>query len=210
MNNGLTVVVRFHSPARLMELDRALFSIFEQENDPVEVVVVSQRFYSEELEQTLKVISRYDWLSRHVEPRLVNVTDHSGEDLRSRLINIGFKEGSMRYYAILDFDDVTLEGGYQLLINRLRKDSSTAIAFGDIIVNNAHDLGQFIYSSKSERFRYAGERSFRRLLDGNFLPIHSFVLDRMRILEKDLYFNETISRLEDYEFFFAFMFCVKG
>ena len=39
------------------------------------------------------------------------------------------------------------------------------------------------------------------MLIENFCPIHSFVLDRNLVDPSDLFFEERISRLEDYDFF---------
>ena len=48
---------------------------------------------------------------------------------------------------------------------------------------------------------YIDERKTKAhlLLQGNFFPIHSYVIDRSRVQSQDLYINTQLSRLEDYE-----------
>ncbi|MDP1080574.1 hypothetical protein Q6298_28070, partial [Klebsiella pneumoniae] len=47
---GLDVIIRVHDSSRLFELDRAIFSLVNQQFAPIQPVIVMQRFSSDEVE----------------------------------------------------------------------------------------------------------------------------------------------------------------
>ena len=51
---GVDVIIRFHNPSRLWELERAAFSIVGQSHAPVRLLVTTQRF-SAEAQQAVKL-----------------------------------------------------------------------------------------------------------------------------------------------------------
>ena len=99
--------------------------------------------------------------------------------------------------AILDDDDVVYQDGYSSLISTLLKGTAALAAGGTVRADVARAAG-CLYVERKLPWMHAG-RSQRDLLKRNFLPIHSYVLDRTRIAVEDLHFDERLSRLEDYE-----------
>ena len=195
---GVDVIIRFHDLNAVSELDRALFSLFHQTHPSVRPVILAQGFDREALDQLERLACRYDWSLRGMAPAIVSVDNPEGRDIRSRLLNVGLKTGTGRYFAVLDADDYWYGKAAEWLVAGLEGDKY-AMAFGDIIVKNVSlsDGVQFIYGRSDGIYKGSG---LQDLMEENFCPIHSFVLDRCKVDIDDLYFNESLSRLEDYDF----------
>ena len=192
----LDVVVRMHDPARLDELDRALFSAMLQDHRPCAITVVCQRFPDAALEALEGVLAPLRTIEPGVPVRVLNRTEPEPLDARAALLNIGLRAGTGQYAAFLDYDDVIYPEGWRLLIAELR-DSGTAIAFGGILNATVSRKG-LVPLTQDKRHVFRGE-GLSRLLQGNFCPLHSFVLDRTRIAPADLVVDEGLAALEDYD-----------
>lgn len=192
---GLDVIIRVHDSGRLFELDRAIFSLVNQEFAPIQPVIVMQRFSSDEVEVVRLLLGRYNW-DRHHQPVMVEVEGEG--DLRSKLLNAGFAVDKNRYVAILDSDDYVYESSYSRLIGTLQS-SGAAVAFGNIKVKHVVVYDEkWVYNTASKSDVYRGD-GFRDLIRENFCPIHSFVIDRRVVKSEDLYVDESLTRLEDYD-----------
>ncbi len=192
---GLDVIIRVHDSSRLFELDRAIFSLVNQQFAPIQPVIVMQRFSSDEVEAVRRLVSRYNW-NRHHQPVMVEVEGVG--DLRSKLLNAGFAIDKNRYVAILDSDDYVYENSYSRLIGKLQSGGS-AVAFGNIKVKHVVVYDEeWIYNLSSKSDVYIGD-GFLDLVRENFCPIHSFVIDRCVVKAEDLYVDESLTRLEDYD-----------
>jgi hypothetical protein len=196
---GIDVIVRIHDPKRTCELDRALFSLVNQSFHPVHPIIVTQDFSDDALLQLQDVADKHDWEHEQVRPTIVNVKNASGGDLRSRLLNVGLSHARHRFFGVLDFDDYLYGHAYEYLISEAMRDNA-AISFGHIVINHVRVFSDHMYILKKVRDGFSGN-SFDELLHGNFCPIHSFVVDRAIVDPQDLYFDEGLTRLEDYEFF---------
>lgn len=194
--DGLDVMVRVHDPARLDELDRAVFSATLQEYRPCTVHVVCQRFTDADLVALDAVLDPLRAIEPGVPVRVLNRTDPEPADARAALLNMGLQAGTGRYAAFLDYDDVIYPEAWRLLVGELR-DSGAAIAFGGILTTAVSRAG-VAPVTRTKRHVFRGE-GLAQLLRGNFCPLHSFVLDRTRIAPADLRVDETLSALEDYD-----------
>lgn len=199
----LTVIIRTASPERLHFLDEALFSVSTQTFENIEVLVMVQspnRTFYDAINST---ICNTFW-PKGKYATAVPVEIPAGVDGRARLLNEGLTRSSGRYIAFLDDDDVVYQSGYEMLITELRQ-SDDAIAVGGCRIayldESDTDGRPGFFITRKERFdRHGKSRTKFDLFDGNFIPVHSYVLDRARIAEEDLRFNPTLKYLEDYEF----------
>ena len=196
--NSLHVIVRFHDSKRIRELDRALFSLAHQNHRPITVHIVTQRFSQEEIRAVENCFAKYSSLPDPAAFVISNFDTPDPLDGRSALINIGLRASDKgRFFAFLDYDDVIYPEAYQLLIGNLLSGDS-AIAFGGIACKSCHVSDAAIVVASRER-RFKGD-CLLDLFNDNFCPIHSFVVDRFKTSEADLFFNERLHRAEDYDF----------
>lgn len=195
---GISVIVRLHDPARLPLLEEALFSLAVQRTHPLQVVVVLQGAAVAPQEVTHR-LARQPFAPADAQTHIVEaVEDPDGVDLRARLLNRGIALSRYRYLAFLDDDDVVYQSGYQRLIDRLRI-SGAALAAGGTVRADFVLHGQRWVAERRFDWVHSGTAQ-RDLFERNFLPLHSFVIDRTRLTAKDLRFEESLTRLEDYDF----------
>ncbi|QCO00361.1 glycosyltransferase (plasmid) [Azospirillum argentinense] len=197
-NHTIDVIVRFHDASKGETLLRALFCLYGQTYPAVQPILVLQGFSDGDVEAVERLVSRFAWNGKRRRPIVHNYVPPASGDHRSRLINEGFWIGTGRYIAILDYDDVIYSHAYTYLIDRLQT-SNAAIAFGRIAVKHVMPLKHydFVLATTRDNFKGAG---LSDLFVDNFCPIHSFVLDRSKVAAEELRFDETMTRLEDYDF----------
>lgn len=192
----LDVVIRVHDPARLDELDRAVFSAALQDHRPCTLFVACQRFDAAAMAALAAVLDPIRAIEPAVPIHVLNRTEPEPRDARAALLNLGVRAGQGRFLAFLDYDDVIYPEAWRLLIAELNE-GGAAIAFGGIVNTDVSRAG-IVPVTRFKRRVYAGE-GLARLLRSNFCPLHSFVLDRTRIPPADLVFDETLGALEDYD-----------
>lgn len=194
---GVDAVVRLHDPARLYELDRALFSLATQSFTPVHAVIVAQNFDTAALARVRAAADALDWES-HVPPTIVDVQDRTRADLRSTLLNRGIAAGRHRFLAFLDYDDFLYPAAYAHLAARLEA-TGAAISFGDIVLKDVAVYEDCTYALHTRTKNFKGD-GFEDFLEENFCPIHSFLIDRAVVADDDLVFDDALTRFEDYDF----------
>jgi glycosyltransferase involved in cell wall biosynthesis len=128
---------------------------------------------------------------------ILNYAEPEPKDARSALINLGIRTGRGRYLAFLDYDDVIYPTAYSRLIDEL-KTSKCAIAFGRIVAKTADVFQDALIVEKREQ-SFLG-KNVLDLFRANFCPIHSFVIDRAMVPDDELWFDESLSKNEDYDF----------
>lgn len=193
----LSVVMRFHQEARLPFLDDAVFSLAIQDWHDLEVIVVLQSG-TEKLRNAVEtIINGQPWPDA---PRykIINVPVAEGVDGRSALLNQGIQHATGRYLAFLDDDDFVYQHGYATLIDELVNGGRAIAVGGCRRAKIEYESEHWFVRSKDSFFAWG--RSRLDLIRENFVPIHSYVIDRSRLGDFDLYFDETFSILEDYDF----------
>jgi hypothetical protein len=198
-DDGLSVVLRTHGAGRLPLLDQALFSIAVQSVRAVQVIVVVQG-HEVAVADVEGLIARqpFDPVDPARPHRVVFVDNPDRRDRRAQLLNQGIDHAQGRYLAFLDDDDVVYPTGYRRLIDRLSH-SEAAIAVGGTVRADLKRMdGHWITCRKFDWVSIGSSQ--RDLFDRNFLPLHSFVIDRTRVTASDLRFDESLARLEDYDF----------
>ena len=197
-NSTISVIIRFHNPAMLGFLEEALFSLALQSWENVEPVVVLQNGSAELRAAVERIILRQPWVKA---PRyqVLCVPVAKGIDGRSHLMNCGISSARGRYLSFLDYDDVVYQDAYGILIAQLMK-SNCVIAMGQCRRSRLAPASDYWYVETKDRF-FSDKGSNRvDLFHDNFVPIHSYVIDRVPLQGFPLYFDETFSRGEDYEF----------
>jgi len=191
MNDMISVVIRT-MPGRERFLDKCLFILAGQTHQEIEVIIVAQQLSEADSSQAIRdVASR--WASSFANTQVI--THLSATDARARSLNLGKKSAQGRYIAFLDDDDKVYPGHYEKLIESLKK-TDFAWAYADIIRALYNDYGQLV--SRTAPFK-RDAYSYLDHIRGNFIPIHSFVIDTVRASDVGD-FNESMSRNEDYEF----------
>jgi hypothetical protein len=195
---GVDTIIRFHDANAIGELDKAIFSIFHQSYTSVCPIVVTQGLDESVVTSVRSIVERHNWSSREIRPTIVNVENNDNCDIRSKLLNVGLRVSTGRYFSILDADDYLYGHALRWLVSNLQN-GKFAISFGDIVKKNVALTSGISYTYGRQANVFKGD-SMRDLLSENFCPIHSFVVDKHLVEEDDLYFNEDMCRLEDYDF----------
>jgi hypothetical protein len=193
---GLDVIVRFHDPTRLLELERAVFSLIGQSHRPLRILLTTQRFTAAELAATQAALAPMLSWAGEVTLTPLNLVQRGPADARSELINLGLAATTGRYLALLDYDDVLYPEAYGLLVGRLRAgDAGIAFARTPVLRADVHD--GFLHA-RGMTHPFAGS-SLGDLFRANFCPIHSFVVDRARVPPWVLRLDPTLTITEDYD-----------
>ncbi|HEY6804211.1 MAG TPA: glycosyltransferase [Pyrinomonadaceae bacterium] len=196
-NDVLSVIIRFHLEERLVFLEEAIFSLAIQDWHSLEVIVVLQNG-TDELKRTVsEIIQKQPWPGQPLYQILL-VPISAGVDGRSTLMNRGISQARGRYLAFLDDDDFVYQHGYATLIGQLVA-GGRSVAIGGCRRANIQREGNHWFVQSKENF-FAWGRSRLDLFHENFVPIHSYVLDRFRLGEFELYFDDACPPLEDYDF----------
>lgn len=196
-NATLSVIIRSHAPERLPMLEEAIFSLALQDWRDLELVIALQNAGEEFAEAVERLMHRQPWATM---PKYQIVALHvpAGVDARSALMNLGIEQAAGRYLAFLDDDDVVYQHGYTTLIQQLREGGRAFAVGGCRRARLQPEAGDWYVRNKDNPWVWGQSRV--DLFFDNFVPIHSYVIDRSRTGDFPLAFDETTSFLEDYHF----------
>src|SRR5215510_2542171 len=216
----VSVVVRYHPAAKLDWLEEALFSLAVQKYDKLQVILVVQQPDSSLLRCLQTILQKQPFrlplatevvdhdkdcgtgldAASSVKHLILPVTVPDGEDGRSHLLNRGMSIAQGQYLAFLDYDDVVYGEIYRSLVTRLQSvEAVLALGGARIAIVNVLDSSFCTMFIESKRpFTHARKTKVHLFLQGNFFPIHSYVIDRSRVEQKDLYIDTRLSRHEDH------------
>jgi hypothetical protein len=197
MPEGVDCIVRLHDAKRITELDRCIFSLASQDEQPVRILLVTQRFSQKEQDEVLAALQPLLRTSPQCELELLNYESPSPVDARTGLLNLGLSHCQNRYVGFLDYDDVLYPEAYRLLKKALHSNNA-AIAFAGIRVIDVDLHDQWIYGKSVRRAHFSGQ-GLIDLFQSNFCPIHSYLIDRHKISDQDLRFDEELTIEEDYD-----------
>lgn len=186
-----TLVVRAVA-GRPREIARALESVGRSSYRPLEVVLV----YQGTDEAYLEYLRGLDALVPGIEYRLAH--NSTNEDQRARNLNLGIAAAKGRYVGFLDDDDALEPDHVERLVTVLR-DTGRTWAYAQAVLKKENE--QFEVIQETTPF-VRKSFSLKALWTENFIPIHSFLIDRTRLhdeLRKGP-FNEALTRSEDWDF----------
>ncbi|MGI9067942.1 MAG: glycosyltransferase family 2 protein [Pyrinomonadaceae bacterium] len=196
-NATLSVIIRFHTEDRLAFLEEAIFSLAIQEWVDLEILVVLQNG-TEDLRQAVAEIVNHQPWPVGPQHKIITVDIPGNIDGRSTLLNRGIEHATGRYLAFLDDDDFVYHHGYTTLIRQLMRGEHAIAVGGCRRAVVQYESQHWFVQTKDNFFNWGRSRS--DLFKENFVPIHSYVIDRSRISTFELSFNDSLSLLEDYDF----------
>lgn len=189
-NDTISIIIRTLYINRFY-IERAIFSIYCSDYKSKEIIIVYQGNKNTEFESFFLELSFL--YKDHINFKLVT-NRNTDTDQRAKNINIGINNASGRFLAFLDDDDFVDPRHYCNLIKMI-KESCCIWGYSKCMLNIC-DHGYILH--RENKF-IDQEYSLCKLLDENFIPIHSFILDRFKINDNKLiYTNEKLTRLEDY------------
>ena len=196
-NTTLTTIVRFHNRERLSFLKEAISSLATQNWDDLELVVALQNPDETLAQDVTDLIQDQQWRAKP-SFKIVSVAVPENVDGRSELLNQGLKCANGRFVAFLDDDDIIYPDGYSTLIRQLLK-GSAVIAVGGY--RKAYlTRGANGWQVRKRTDSVVPLPSRLTLFQYNYIPLHSYVIDRSRLGEFELYFDNDLPPLEDYDF----------
>jgi glycosyltransferase involved in cell wall biosynthesis len=186
-----SLVVRAIS-GRHREIARALESVGRSTYRPLEVVVVYQGTDEDYLQYLRGLLASLPSVEGRVEH---NPTDN---DERARNLNLGIAAARGRYVGFLDDDDALEPEHVASLVAALRQTGRTW-AYGQTVLKKEDQHFELIQETKPFVRK---SFSLRALWAENFIPIHSFLVDRERLHPevRERMFNEELMRSEDWDF----------
>lgn len=177
---------------RPREIRRAIASVAANDWRPLEVVVVYQGPENAQWEDLQKLPAEFAGVDLRV------VRNSASGDRRAENLNIGWVHARGRYLGFLDDDDTLAPNHVSLLLAALQAIGKTwAYAQVTLRKENA-DLEIVSESTPFRRHAF----SLKSLWNENFLPIHSFLIDRSKLHAAlaERPFHEELDRSEDWDF----------
>lgn len=189
-NNNLVSIIVRTIDNRLHFMERSLLSIFNNTHKDKEVIIVYQGTNNEYLNNLKEYIIRYPELNITV------LQNTESGDQRTKNANWGIKTAQGRYLCFLDDDDIYYPNHITTLVETLKK-TDKAWAYSQVCLEVEKDG----HTIRKEYPYLSNNFSFKRFWNGNFIPIHTFMIDTYRIEDKSiLTFNENLNKSEDYAF----------
>jgi glycosyltransferase involved in cell wall biosynthesis len=196
-NKTVSVIIRFHHGGNISFLQKAVESVAQQTCREIEIVLCGQGLSRDELSRVRVLLNSFRDSGSGRQFQIHNLPAKKGADLRAPLMNVGIKRSKGRYIAFLDYDDTVLSDAYSFLKARLVKSGAT-VAVGGSRLDSFKKNAKGEYELVSSRPFSEKKKNLLDLFCENFIPIHSFMIDRRSIKTKDLLTDETLKSHEDY------------
>lgn len=201
MNEGqVSVIIRYHQGAGIHWLKDALFSVAIQTHRNFEIVLALHNCTDETIKEINHFISFLPIPNTKTKgPCVKTFNTLSTEDIRSKQINTGITVSSGQYICFLDYDDVLYQHAFALHIESLRETGATINFAGCRKALITTKIGSMSYTKSKMPFLEREITIFDELFENHF-PIHSYMINRKKIEKNDMFFDQSYSALEDYEF----------
>lgn len=186
---------------RPREIRRAISSVADNTWRPIEIIIVYQGDQEEEWTDLQTLPNEFADIP-------IRIIQNNGRgDRRAENLNIGWEAAQGRYLGFLDDDDTLSPNHFALLVNAIRS-SNLTWAYTQVVLRKEDEALNIV--SESRPFR-RHSFSLKALWGENFLPIHSFLLDRRELCEamRIRPFHEELDRSEDWDFLLRLAFYHK-
>lgn len=197
-NTTLSVIIRFHKKERLPFLEEAIFSLAIQHWNDLETIIVLENGTDDIRDAVTEIIEHQPWPSV-LRYKILSVDFPTDIDGRSALLNHGISNATGRYVSFLDADDVVYQHGYSTLIRQLMEGDRSVAIGGCRTAETLHGRDHWFIKIKKMPYLAWG-RTRLDVLRLNFVPLRSYVIDRARIGDFPLFFDDAFSPLEGYDF----------
>ncbi|RYD62780.1 MAG: glycosyltransferase family 2 protein, partial [Verrucomicrobiaceae bacterium] len=177
---------------RKLHLQRALRSLAASTRLPLQVVIV----YQGRSQETLAYLRT---LAAHHSNLTITIVQNETEvDDRAQNLNLGWSAALGRYLGFLDDDDTIEPGHIQTLVAAMSA-TGAVWSYGQCLLVKENTSGEPLH--RSFPF-YRRSFSFQELLIENFIPIHSFLVDREKLTDslRERPFFRPLKRSEDWDF----------
>lgn len=192
LQDNLVSLVMRTVGGRPREIRRALTSVAANTCRPIEVVIVYQGNDLAERQFLSTLQEEFSGLTIRV------LHNTAIGDRRAENLNIGWEGATGRYLGFLDDDD-TLEPHHCALLLTALESSGLVWSYAQTTLRKEDDKLALVAESQPFRrhsFSVAG------LWTENFIPIHSFIVDRANLVHelRERPFCEALDRSEDWDF----------
>ncbi len=183
----ISIIVRTTGNNKLF-LERAIFSIYCSNYKNKEVVVIYQ---GTDL-LFLEYLKYFNSIYQEIKFVFIHNNNNKSDD-RAKNLNLGIDIAEGRYLAFLDDDDMVSQDHYKELIEEMEA-KSYSWGYSNCCLNKYKE--NYLYK---KTYPYLKSYSFENLMEDNFIPIHSFIIDLKAIKSKSIiYSNTLLTRVEDY------------
>jgi glycosyltransferase involved in cell wall biosynthesis len=196
-NNLVSIIVRTNSSKRLYLLEKAIQSIIASDYQPIEIIIVIQSEDKNFIDRVEEIRNNYN--QEGIDFKVI--VNPTSKDERAKNLNLGIQAATGRYIGFLDDDDVIYPEHISSLVNILDESQETAWVYSDVAVVICRlqlecnlEVISIDYPFRKPEFSQA------IFWQDNFIPIHSYLLDREKINPELLAFDESYQVLEDYAF----------
>lgn len=193
----VSIIIRTHDSSKICLLEEAVISILGNLYKPIEIIIVAQSSDNNFISKINDIIAKYS-----NDLQLIQlITNPAIKDERSKNINLGIQKATGRYIGFLDDDDIYYDNYISSLLIPLQTLERYAWSYGDVALASCDltEYGKIIKKDISFPFKQP-YFSLEQLFKANFIPINSYLLDRQRIDESLLWFDEEFTVGEDYAF----------
>ncbi len=197
-NQVVSIIVRTNTINRLCLLKNALSSIITNDYRPIEIIVVAQSEQQNFIQAVQSICQEIT--ANQVQINLV--INNTSQDERAKNLNLGMKASNGRYIGFLDDDDIIYSNHISLLIEALKQSEITAWAYSQTVIKICHyDEKAGVNIISSENSMIPNKFSLEEFVMEKFnIPIHSYLIDRLKIKADMLYVDESLRVMEDYCF----------
>ena len=193
--------MRTSQQKRLPLLKIALESIVANDYRPIEIIIVTQSEQQSFIDYLQNICKQFS--VEQIQVKLV--INYTSKDERAKNLNLGLNNAKGRYIGFLDDDDVFYEHHISSLVKKLNNSESVAWAYSQVAMsictldNDKVNIVSLNYPFQKDKF------TVEEILKDNFIPIHSYLIDRNKCNLDYIYFDESFPVMEDYEFLFRLL-----